>query len=301
MKRLITFIFTLTIMGSTAHGQSKDIVGVAASNENFSTLVSLVQAAGLVDALKSEGPFTVFAPTNAAFAKLPASLVAKLKADKELLKSVLLYHVASGNFRAKTLSTFKQVDTLGGKAVRIKAMRNQIFLNNAQTRVIIADVGASNGTIHAIDTVLMPSDADRFARAVRQMPTIGEVVETNENFKTLKLALEATGLLDAVKTMKGITVFAPTDAAFAKIPKATLDALVANPEQLKSVLLYHVVKGEGSACKLLKKKRVQTLNGKPVLATYRGGKFFINKSRVINSDLRLSNGIVQVIDTVLIP
>jgi len=132
--------------------QAKDIVDTAVGAGNFKTLVTAVKAAGLVDTLKGTGPFTVFAPTDEAFAKIPKADLDKLLADKAKLKSVLTYHVVSGNVLAKAIKP-GMVKTVQGSDVTV-ATTGGVMVNNA--KVVAADVPASNGVIHAIDTVLMP-------------------------------------------------------------------------------------------------------------------------------------------------
>ena len=131
-----------------------DIVSIASSNENFSTLVQAVQAADLVDTLQGEGPFTVFAPTNDAFAMLPDDIVEFLlqPENKDLLVDVLTYHVVSGNVTSNQLST-GTVESLGG-GLSVAVSQNGVIINNAS--VIQADVEASNGVIHAVNRVLLP-------------------------------------------------------------------------------------------------------------------------------------------------
>lgn len=133
----------------------KTIVSIAAGNKKFSTLVTALKAAGLVETLSAAGPFTVFAPTNAAFAKLPKATLAKLlkPENKEQLKKILTYHVVSGAVTSKMLKSGK-VATVEGGNVTVKIRGKKVRVNNA--KVIMADVKASNGVIHAIDTVLMP-------------------------------------------------------------------------------------------------------------------------------------------------
>ena len=135
---------------------TKNIVQVAASNPQFSTLVSLVKEAGLVNTLSGKGPFTVFAPTNAAFAKVPADTLAALKADPDKLRAVLTYHVVPGNVPASKVVTLngKSVKTVEGSNVRISVKGKTVRVNNA--RVTQTDIKASNGTIHVINGVLIP-------------------------------------------------------------------------------------------------------------------------------------------------
>ena len=136
-----------------AHSAKVDIVDTAVKAGSFNTLVTAVKAAGLVDTLKGKGPFTVFAPTDEAFAKIPANVLNALLADKEALRKVLLYHVVAGKVTADQVVTMKSAVTVQGSDVMINAS-NGVMINNA--KVVKADIMTSNGVIHAIDTVLMP-------------------------------------------------------------------------------------------------------------------------------------------------
>jgi uncharacterized surface protein with fasciclin (FAS1) repeats len=131
----------------------KDIVDTAVAAGTFKTLATALQAAGLVDTLKGKGPFTVFAPTDEAFAKIPKADLDALIADKAKLSRVLTYHVVAGEFMAADVMKLKDVKTVEGQMVKIDTS-NGVKVNDA--RVIKADVGASNGVIHVIDTVLLP-------------------------------------------------------------------------------------------------------------------------------------------------
>ena len=132
------------------------IVDIAASDENFSTLVTALEAAGLVEALQGEGPFTVFAPTNEAFAALPEGALDGLVADTEALSSVLLYHVVNGAVKAAEVVSLdgQEVETLSGEAVKVMLDGESVMINEA--KVIVTDIEASNGVIHVIDAVLLP-------------------------------------------------------------------------------------------------------------------------------------------------
>ena len=139
-----------------AKAPEKDIVDTAAGNKNFSTLVSLVKAAELVATLKSDGPFTVFAPTNAAFGKLSKATLDKVGGDKALLTSVLTYHVVSGTVLAADVVKMngKSVKTVNGATIKIKVVNGSVFINNS--KVTTTDIKCKNGVIHVIDSVLMP-------------------------------------------------------------------------------------------------------------------------------------------------
>jgi len=146
------FLAAAVIAVASLSAQAADIVDTAVAAGNFKTLVTAIKAAGLVDTLKGSGPFTVFAPTDAAFAKIPKADLDKLLADKAKLKSVLTYHVVSGKVMSKDIKP-GVVKTVQGSDVTV-ATTGGVMVNNA--KVVAADVPASNGVIHAIDTVLMP-------------------------------------------------------------------------------------------------------------------------------------------------
>ncbi len=151
---LSVFGVSQTIAGMN-HG--KDIVDTAASAGSFTTLVTAVKAAGLVETLKGEGPFTVFAPTDAAFAKLPAGTVEALLQDKEKLTAILTYHVVPGKVMAADVVNITSAKTANGQALRINAENGAVMIDNA--KVVQADIQCSNGVIHVIDTVVLPKES----------------------------------------------------------------------------------------------------------------------------------------------
>lgn len=146
-----------TAQSATAPAADKNIVAVAAGAPQFSTLVGLVKKAGLVSALESNGPLTVFAPTNEAFAKLAKddpALFAKVSKDKALLASVLKYHVVAGSYPASAVVTKKTLTTLDGKPLAISVKNGNAYVDQAQ--VVTTNIKASNGVVHAINAVLVP-------------------------------------------------------------------------------------------------------------------------------------------------
>jgi uncharacterized surface protein with fasciclin (FAS1) repeats len=157
---ITTLIFALTFVsisladGHKKKGSDKDIVTIAVESGNFNTLAKALTETGLVEALQGDGPFTVFAPTDDAFAKLPEGTIESLLKDKETLKTILLYHVVSGKVTAKQVVDLNEAETLAGKNVDIKVKDGKVMINDAT--VTTADVMASNGVIHIIDTVLIP-------------------------------------------------------------------------------------------------------------------------------------------------
>jgi len=142
------------VSAETEKMNKKDIVDMAVSAGSFKTLVAAVKAAGLVEALKGEGPFTVFAPTDEAFAKLPEGTVEALLKDKEKLASILTYHVVSGAVKAEDVVKLKKAETLNGQNVKITVDEGAVMVDNAN--VITTDILCSNGVIHVIDKVILP-------------------------------------------------------------------------------------------------------------------------------------------------
>ena len=165
MKNQIIILFAMFVFTSVSvfaqmdtkmvmNSSKNDIVQTAISAGNFTTLATALTKAGLVDALKGEGPFTVFAPTDEAFNNLPDGALDNLLKDKEALKNVLLYHVVSGNVSSKDVVKLEKATTLNGSDINIKTTNGKVMINDAD--VTGADVMASNGIIHVIDKVLLP-------------------------------------------------------------------------------------------------------------------------------------------------
>jgi uncharacterized surface protein with fasciclin (FAS1) repeats len=160
------------------------------------------------------------------------------------------------------------------------------MINDAQ--VVIADIVTTNGVIHVIDTVLLPRD-------------IVETAVADGRFTTLAAALEAANLLDTLKGPGPFTVFAPTDEAFAKLPEGTVKALLADIPSLSNILLYHVVSGEVFAADVVNLESAATAQGQSIAVRVEDGKVFLNDSQVIITDIAATNGVIHVIDAVLLP
>ena len=304
MKRIISLLAVLAVAvtavgaaGPASAGtraSNVDIVQTAVAAGQFTTLASLLQKAGLVDTLATGGPFTVFAPTDAAFAKVPKATLDALAADPAKLKAVLLYHVVPGRVTAADVVKLTSAKTAEGRSLGIKVVNGSVFVDGAQ--VTTPDVEATNGVIHVIDSVLIPKEATATAPK-----TIVQTAVAAGSFKTLASLLKKAGLVGTLQGKGPFTVFAPTDAAFAKLPKATLAALAKNKAKLRSVLLYHVVKGNVSAAKVVTLRSAKTLNGKAVSIRVNGGNVLVGGARVTTADVEASNGVIHVVNKVLIP
>ena len=286
------------------------IVDVAVEAGSFSTLVTAVQEAGLVETLSSEGPFTVFAPTDEAFAALPEGLLDTVLADTDLLTSILTYHVVAGEVPAADVVTLESAETVQGESVTITVDDGSVMVN--QANVSQTDVDASNGIIHVIDAVILPpSVAEALAAAddamdeEESMNEAEDIIATATEagaFTTLLTAIEAAGLTDTLMGDGPFTVFAPTDEAFAAVDEETLNGLLADPEALAQVLLYHVVEGAVPAADVVTLEAATTVQGSDVEISVEGDAVILNGSaNVVQTDIETSNGIIHVIDAVLLP
>ena len=290
--------------------EAKSIVDIAVEDGRFTALVAAVQAAGLAETLSGEGQFTVFAPTDDAFAALPEGTVESLLEEPEgALKEILLYHVAEGVVPAETVVTLESATTIQGEPVAIKVMDGQVMLNDSAT-VIITDIEASNGIIHVIDAVILPPSI--VAAAVEEQmaeeemmdaKSIVEIAIEDGRFTTLVAALEAAGLVETLSGEGQFTVFAPVDDAFAALPEGTVESLLEDPQgALTNVLLYHVVDGAVPAETVVTLEAAPTLQGTDVTISVVDGEVFLNDTvKVIITDIEASNGVIHVIDAVLLP
>ncbi|NBD15422.1 MAG: fasciclin domain-containing protein [Cyanobacteria bacterium] len=292
----------------------ENIVSIASNNENFSTLVQAVQAADLVETLQGEGPFTVFAPTNEAFAQLPDGLVEFLlqPENKDLLTDLLTYHVVSGNVTSDQLET-GTVEALNGELM-IDVSEESVSVNDAN--VIQADVEASNGVIHAVNQVLIPeglaetiqsrmentsSQEQSESAQVEESKDIITIASNNDNFSTLVQAVQAADLVETLQGEGPFTIFAPTNAAFAKLPEDLVEFLLQpeNKDLLADVLTYHVVSGDVTSDQL-KTGTVEALGGGLAISVS-SNQVIVNNASVIQADVEASNGVIHAVNQVLIP
>ena len=415
---LMLVLVSLLVVPALAGAQDSDIVDTAVAAGDFETLVAAVQAAGLVDALKGEGPFTVFAPTDAAFAALPEGTVESLLEDKEALSNILLYHVVAGKVMAADITDGMTAETLQGSTVTFSVSDDGVKINDAN--IVTTDIETSNGVIHVIDAVILPPAAaaepvataapaasataeevagngfvgipdgatvngtvevqavaddldfmkwqldvlpfqnadqaiflavgeepassptviatidttvfpngehDLRLRVVRNdsnydeyfvtininnetaqpaakttsSPDIVDTAVAAGDFETLVAAVQAAGLVDALKGDGPFTVFAPTDAAFAALPDGTVEALLNDTEALSNILLYHVVSSEVMAADVKDGMTAETLQGSTVTFSVSDNGVKINDANIVATDIKTSNGVIHVIDAVILP
>lgn len=270
----------------------KNVVEVAAEAGNFSILIEAAQKAGLADFLSTENGITVFAPTNQAFEMLLADLGAKSLNDIPTadLANILKYHVIGSKAMSTDLASgyFPTLAESGGNKISMYINVMGGVTINKSVKVTTADVMASNGVIHVVDKVILP-------------PSVVNIALQNENFSILVEAVVKAGLVDALSAKGPFTVFAPTNdafkALFAQLGVSGIKDLTA--EQLVPILTYHVVSGNVLS-KSLSNGEVGTLAGKKLMVNLTSG-VKINDSQVVAADIQGANGVIHVINKVLIP
>ena len=268
------------------------VVDVIVNSEDHTTLETAVVAADLVATLSGEGPFTVFAPTDLAFANLPEGTLEAVLADIDLLTSILTYHVVGSTALSTDLSDGLTVTTLNGADVTVSITEEGVSINDAM--VTVEDIPADNGVVHVIDAVLLPP--------APVTNTIWDIVEGSDVHNYLEAALLQQDLDGALNDTTVLTLFAPTDAAFEAAAAAygtDIDGLLALP-YLTDILLYHVTGGAVMSTDLSDGQVVTMLNEGTATVTIDMG-VFINNAQVTGPDNTADNGVVHILDAVIQP
>jgi uncharacterized surface protein with fasciclin (FAS1) repeats len=286
-----------------------NIVELAQSVDDLSTLVTAVVAADLADTLSSPGPFTVFAPTNEGFGNLPAGTVDSLlkPENKAQLADILTYHVLGSEVKSTDLKAFQKVPTVEGKNLHVFKNGGKVKVGPSSKdlkNVVAADNLASNGVVHIIDGVMLPP-SDTLASST---PNIVELAQSVDDLSTLVTAVVAADLADTLSSPGPFTVFAPTNEGFGNLPAGTVDSLLKpeNKAQLADILTYHVLGSEVKSTDLKEFQRVQTVEGKGLQVFSKGGRVKVGPSskdlkNVVAADNLASNGVVHIIDGVMLP
>ena len=283
-----------------------NIVETAVAAGNFTTLVAALQAANLDSALADETKtYTVFAPTDAAFALIGTETIAALLADTDALTSILLQHVIDSevsSVRAYSLNGMTAKTLSGAEiTIAINSIADSLMFGGAN--ITVKDIYTTNGVIHVIDMVVVGD-----VEVPTPTNSIVDVAAENGSFTTLVTALQTTGLDTVLADLEGeFTVFAPTDAAFALLGEETINALLADPDALANILLYHVVSGatvlQDAAVTIAQSdnKMVTMANEQMSTLSLSGSALFINKSAVSAANVMADNGVIHVVDQVILP
>lgn len=285
--------------GPSATGETEvaaggnSIAAVAQAAGGFDTLLAAATAGGLAEALATSGPFTVFAPIDAAFAELPQAAVNNLlqPENRDTLAGLLQHHVVAGRLDAAAVLEAGQLESLAGTPLRVEVDGDVVRVGGV--RILQTDIGADNGVIHVVEQVLFP---EGFA-------CIATVAQRAGQFNTLLAAAEAAGLSDALSVQGPFTVFAPTDAAFAALPEGTVESLLLpeNRSELQRILENHIVPGRLPASDVLANSSLETLANTQLEVTLDGDQARIAGVAITATDIMAGNGVIHVVDAVLIP
>lgn len=275
---------------------SNTVVDIIVNSDNHTLLEAAVIQADLAGTLSGDGPFTVFAPTDAAVTALAQTL--QITAEELLalpnLADILLYHVVSGQTLSSELSDGQSITTLQGSDVLVTVNQQGVMINDAP--VSTPDVMASNGVVHVIDAVLLPPAAP--------VSTVWDVIANSEDHTILEQAILAVGLDANLANAEALTVFAPTDAAFTEFMEdedLTIEDILGS-EGLLSILLYHAVAGTYLSSDLLDEMLLTSLEGEDIYVNVLDAEVILNESAsVVNANLLAENGVVHAIDYVLFP
>ena len=297
----VSTVALVAACGGSDDDHPSNIVETAAADPRFSILVEAVGAAGLAETLSGPGPFTVFAPTNDAFAALLGELgltKEQLLADKPLLGAVLTYHVVAAEVARSAVPLGEAITTVQGGIFKVDAVGSDLVITDGRNRtskVTATDLEARNGVIHVIDKVLLPADKN-----------IVQTAQSLPDFSILVEAVEAANLQGALSAAGPLTVFAPTNAAFASLLAelgVSKEALLANTALLTQVLTYHVVDGRVLKADVPVGPTITTLQGETfsVDSTLAITDRRIRKAAIVATDVLASNGVIHVIDKVILP
>ncbi len=275
-----------------------DVVVLAGSISDLSTLVTAITTADLTNTLKGTGPFTIFAPTDAAFDKLEEGVLETLLANPDALAEVLQYHVVSGKVMSSNLSNSDVPTLLTGKTISVVVADGMVTLNGS-AKVTTADLEASNGVIHLIDEVLLPEGFEL------PKPDIVSLASETASLSILVDALKMfPDLLDDLSMDGTYTVFAPTDDAFNTLLGLIGQTKLADvPEDvIERLLKYHVISTAALMSSDLSNDQMETtLLGEDITVSKSGNSVMIDDANVETADVEASNGVVHIIDAVLIP
>ncbi|XP_078692076.1 immunogenic protein MPB70-like [Branchiostoma floridae x Branchiostoma belcheri] len=289
-------VITVLWLACVANAQwPLSIIDVLEKIGNETTLISLTKQAGLYDKLSGLGPFTMFAPNDRAFELLPKDVMSKLQSNKTLLKEVLEAHIVTDKVPIVDWTNDMLIPTMGGQDIRINiydVSPMAITLTANGAGVVNPDCHAIAGFVQTIDLVMYPLING----------TIMTEITSNANLSTLATVVSKAGLVPTLSASNGnFTIFAPTNAAFAKLPVGVLDGLLKNVTALKNVLTYHVLSDVYNRVGLYYSHTLRTVEGRNVTIKATSRESIMVNNAAVLTEISKTNGVLQVIDTVLIP
>jgi transforming growth factor-beta-induced protein len=306
LKRILGLLLALGVIFAASYSpvsaQSDDpptLMDVIRAHDQLNDFEALVDASGLADNLERYGPFTVFAPTDAALANLETQRAN----STATLTEILLYHVVNGRYTAADVANRAALPTLMGDQFAIQVNAGDIVLNDAVTITTLDDM-AINGVIHLVDTVLVPPVNSLFiAKQGSQVDTLDAMLAEDGRFTTLLSLLEGASLnADLSNPAQSYTVFAPTNAAFEKLSEEQMNQLTNDSQTREAILAYHVVGDRLGINQIATDHFIPTLEGRPLIVTTdESVRVFINGTPLESFNIVAANGVIHVLDTVLMP
>lgn len=282
--------FAGVVSSASTGGSNLDLLQLA-SRLGANKLVSLIQQAGLNETIAHGGPFTIFAPTDDAFNKLPADVLNAVSQNVTLLQNVLKYHVVNGDILSSDLiNDFTLPTLLPYRKIRINMYKNNTIVTATGSRITAVDKMANNGVIHVIDTVMYQIPDQSVLTYAASQPDLGQLV-----YNAIRANLQTT--------LEGgpFTIFAPVDPAWYALPPDFLNEIFLNLNRSQELLGYHVVKGTYYSIGLEDGQHVPTVEGEGITVGFNGSQVMINNAVVTKPNIRVTNGVVHVIDKVLVP
>jgi len=284
-----------TVAAAIPEPEVVTIGDVAADDGRFSTLLAALEAGGLREALSGEGPLTLFAPTDDAFAALPDGVIDALLENPTSLSALLGAHLVPREVTSAELAGSDVLEMASGDLLDISAAGGSVQVGGAV--VVEPDIEADNGILYVIDTVIVP-EGFVLPGLVADLTTIA--AEAGD-FTTLLAALDTAGLVSILEGDGPFTVFGPDDDAFDALPAGTVETLLDRPDDLAEVLLYHVVGGEVRSDDLLPGTELTTIQGETLSVAGAAGAIDVGRARILEPDVEAANGILHVIDAILLP
>lgn len=273
-----------------------NIAEIIGQRAEFSTMLAAVLAAGYGTEFQAPGQYTLLAPTNQAFANLPEGELDRLLANPDAMREVILYHTLPGVFTEGDINAATSLATIAGPPIIIEdqPFSSEVLLNGTAD-LQLTNLQANNGIVHQVNQVLLPP-------VPQAVPSLADIVAEDERLTTLAEAAELAGIRQTLVDTQGLTLLAPTDTAFESLPDGTLELLLVEPEdQLQQVLLYHMLPQPQTQEELIQQRLLQTLAGSPILLFEQDGEFTVNGARFNTVDIEASNGVVHLIDSVILP
>ena len=273
-----------------------DILVIAEASGEFTTLVGALETAGLDAALRGEGPFTLLAPTDAAFAALPAGALDEIVADPQRLEELLTAHVIEGRHLRESLAERDEITTADGRRLPIALEGANVSIAGAV--ISDADQEAQNGVLHGVDALVVP---EGFEVVPTEPVTVVDVALEDGGFSTLLTALDAANLTDTLRGEGPFTLFAPGDDAFATLPEGALATILAEPAAAEQLLTAHVTGGVHDAAELSGRSDLTMITGQVLQIVNTDAGLTIGGALITASDIDADNGLIHVVDAVILP